>query len=63
MVDLLCSQGIALIEKNASSKSDDSYAFNIMSTSLTNELKIIYRSIQKWIDISDEKVGFFKVTI
>lgn len=50
LIELLCSQGVALIEKN---KSEDT---SVMSTSVTNDLKTIYKSIQKWVDITDEKV-------
>ena len=54
MIELLCNQGIAIIEKNSFNKSDD---IGVVSSSTSSELKTIYKSIQKWIDITDEKVN------
>ena len=52
----MSSQGVALIEKNClNNKSDETYSTS-MSSGLFNELKSIYRSIQKWTDITDDKV-------
>ena len=53
MIELLINQGLAMIEMNNLNKNQ------VVSISLTNDLKAIYRTIQKWIDISDEKVFFF----
>ena len=56
IIELLSSQGVALIEKNClNNKSDETYSTS-MSSGLFNELKSIYRSIQKWTDITDDKV-------
>lgn len=59
IIDLLCNQGVALIDRNTLNKVDDSTSLSSvsMSSSVSNELKTIYRSIQKWIDITDEKVN------
>ena len=48
LIDLLVYQGMALAEKNIIEPSSD----NI------DEMKSIYKSLQKWIDINDEKVCF-----
>jgi len=58
IIDLLCNQGTALIDRHTDlNKSDDLTTTTVRSSSLSNELKSIYRSIQKWIDITDEKVN------
>jgi hypothetical protein len=46
VIELLTNQGIAIYELNAIEFSSD----NIQ------EVKSIYQSLQKWIDINDEKV-------
>lgn len=53
IIELLLSQGIAMIEKSLLAKDES------MSASLVNNLKAIYRSLQKWIDINDDKVSKF----
>jgi hypothetical protein len=47
-------QGTAIIEKDVSNSSQ------INSKALLSELRQIYRSIQKWVDINDEKVTILK---
>ena len=47
VIELLSFQGIALSDLN----------FIEFSTDKIDELKLIYQSIQKWIDINDEKVS------
>lgn len=42
-----------MIEKSLLAKDES------MSASLVNDLKAIYRSLQKWIDINDDKVSKF----
>lgn len=46
VIDLLCYQGIAMAEKNLIESANE----------YVDELKSIYKSLQKWIDINDEKV-------
>jgi len=54
IVELLVSQGTAMIEKHATAKDDDT-----MPESLVDELKTVYRGLQKWVDIGDEKASKF----
>ena len=47
VIDLLCYKGMAIIE----TAGDD------LKQTQSDELKSIYKSLQKWIDINDDKVN------
>ncbi len=46
LVELLCAEGCAIVEKN----------LDQISNEIAEELKNIYKHLQKWIDINDDKV-------
>ena len=48
MIELLCFKGIAIIESNVESA---------LNKSQSDDVKSIYKSIQKWTDINDDKVS------
>ncbi|CAF0707859.1 unnamed protein product [Brachionus calyciflorus] len=61
-IDLLVFQGLYLIEKQLIEKYgdlDDDDDNNFKAIELTEELRFVYRFIQKFIDISDEKASKF----
>jgi hypothetical protein len=49
----LVHQGLAYIERYLLEKKDEDVS---TTTPIFDELKLIYKSIQKWIDINDDKV-------
>lgn len=49
------SQGTSLVEKNCLTKDE------VVSISIINDIDAVYRSLQKWIDMSDEKVRIIKL--
>lgn len=60
IIELLVHQGVALIEKQLLEiKEEKEEKTKIKSLRFTEELRQVYRSLQKWIDINDEKVLVF----
>jgi hypothetical protein len=53
IVELLVNQGTSMIEKHALA------ADEVMSESLASDLKAVYRSLQRWVDMGDEKAARF----
>lgn len=59
IIELLAQQGVALIDRQVliasnAEKGHDETA--IRTIKLTEELRFVYRNLQKWIDLNDEKV-------
>ena len=64
VVELLVSQGLACIENYLIEKKEDEVDLNgddLTKSALFDDLKSVYVSIQKWIDINDEKCAKFTV--
>ena len=59
IVELLVSKGMAMIEKHALAKDEQDDDHEAMPESLVNELKAVYRALQKWVDMGDKKAGKF----
>jgi hypothetical protein len=64
VIELLVQQGVALIEKQVLEKIRESSGSEEKSApiryiTLSEEVRQVYRALQKWIDLTDEKVNFF----
>jgi tripeptidyl-peptidase-2 len=57
IIDLLVHQGVALIEKDLlATKNAERSALTDRFSTVNEELRKVYKSLQKWVDINDDKV-------
>ena len=64
MIELLVHLGVALIERRvldneAVATTSSTAPVPIRILKLDDEIRQVYRDLQKWVDLSDEKVSFY----